>query len=103
MSTCVSSDPSKCIFIDIQIIQSRAGPSSLGFSPDMSVGYPSLHPSQPGLVQAALPVMGNTSDVIRRTLSSQFTPMTGGYKEPNQVFFFFFLFSSHFMYVCVYL
>ncbi|EOY01548.1 Basic helix-loop-helix DNA-binding superfamily protein, putative isoform 5 [Theobroma cacao] len=67
------------------IIQSRAGPSSLGFSPDMSVGYPSLHPSQPGLVQAALPVMGNTSDVIRRTLSSQFTPMTGGYKEPNQL------------------
>ncbi|OMO72213.1 hypothetical protein COLO4_27772 [Corchorus olitorius] len=67
------------------IIQTRAGPSStMGFSPDMPVGYPPLHPSQPGLVQAGLPVMGNTSDVIRRTLSSQFTPMTGGFKEPNQ-------------------
>ncbi|XVF43313.1 hypothetical protein PTKIN_Ptkin02bG0030400 [Pterospermum kingtungense] len=68
------------------IIQSRAGPSStLGFSPDMSRGYPPLHPSQPALVQAALPVMGNNADFIRRTLSSQFTPTTGGFKESNQL------------------
>ncbi|XVF03108.1 hypothetical protein REPUB_Repub04eG0232500 [Reevesia pubescens] len=68
------------------IIQSRAGPSStLGFSPDLSVGYPPLHASHPGLVQGALPVMGNSTDVIRRTLSSHFTPMTGGFKEPNQI------------------
>ena len=87
----------------MQIIQSRAGPSStLGFSPDMSVGYPPLHPSQPGFVQAALPIMGNSVDVIRRTLSSQFTPMTRGFKEPNQVFLFFILCSSNSMYnVCV--
>ncbi|XVE91696.1 hypothetical protein REPUB_Repub01dG0032900 [Reevesia pubescens] len=68
------------------IIQSRAGPSSaLGFPPDMSVGYPPLHPSQPGLVLPALPFMGNNADIIRRTLSSQFTPMTGGFKEPNKL------------------
>ncbi|KAL4278758.1 hypothetical protein GQ457_03G011450 [Hibiscus cannabinus] len=68
------------------IIQSRAGPSStLGFSPDLSVGYPALHPSQPGLFQAALPVTGSNTDVIRRSLSSQFTSMTGGLKESNQL------------------
>ncbi|PPS01496.1 hypothetical protein GOBAR_AA19165 [Gossypium barbadense] len=67
------------------IIQSRAGPSStLGFSPDLSMGYPPLHPSQPGLVQAPLPVIGNSSDVIHKALSSQLTSMTGGLKEPNQ-------------------
>ena len=85
----------------MQIIQSRAGPSStLGFSPDMSVGYPPLHPSQPGLVQAALPIMGTNADVIRRTLSSHFIPMTGGFKDPNQVLIVFIFYSSHFMYVC---
>ncbi|KAA3487914.1 transcription factor bHLH49-like isoform X2 [Gossypium australe] len=67
------------------IIQSRAGPSTLGFSPDLSVGYPPLHPSQPGLGPGGFPVMGNNADIIRRTLSSHFTPMTGGFKEPNQL------------------
>ncbi|XP_039025509.1 transcription factor bHLH49-like isoform X1 [Hibiscus syriacus] len=68
------------------IIQSRAGPSSTpGFSPDLSVGYASWHPSQPGLVQTALHVTGNDADVIRRSLSSQLTSMTGGLKEPNQL------------------
>ncbi|KAK8317491.1 hypothetical protein V6Z11_A13G109400 [Gossypium hirsutum] len=67
------------------IIQSRAGPSTLGFSPDLSVGYPPLHPSQPGLCPGGFPVMGNNADIIRRTLSSHFTPMTGGFKEPNQL------------------
>ncbi|KAA8532833.1 hypothetical protein F0562_033050 [Nyssa sinensis] len=38
------------------IHQSRAGPSStLGFTPDMTIPFPSLHPSQPGLIQAGLP------------------------------------------------
>ncbi|XWS34246.1 hypothetical protein CRYUN_Cryun21dG0023900 [Craigia yunnanensis] len=86
------------------IIQSRAGPSfTLGFSSDLPVGYPLLHPSQPGLAQGAVPVMGNNADVIRRTLSSHFTPMTGGFKEPNQVFlFFFFSFSIvHTLCMCV--
>ncbi|KAG8498792.1 hypothetical protein CXB51_005696 [Gossypium anomalum] len=40
--------------------------------------------SQPGLVQAPLPVIGNSSDVIHRALSSQLTSMTRGLKEPNQ-------------------
>ncbi|KAK8529101.1 hypothetical protein V6N12_059892 [Hibiscus sabdariffa] len=67
------------------IIQSQAGPSSTqGFSPDLSAGYPSLHLSQPGLVQAALPVMGNNADVMRRSLTSHLTSMTGGLKLPNQ-------------------
>ena len=70
------------------------------------MGYPSLYPSQPGLVQDAVPVMGNNADVICRTLGSHFTSMTGGFKEPNQVFLFFFFFifySSDFMYVLGYL
>ncbi|XVE85673.1 hypothetical protein DITRI_Ditri17bG0109700 [Diplodiscus trichospermus] len=77
------------------IIQSRVGPSStLGFSPDLSVGYPSLHPSQPGLVQGTFPVMGNNADIIRRTLSPNFTKMSGGFKEPNQVSLFFIFFTT---------
>ncbi|GMI87542.1 CIB1 Like protein 1 [Hibiscus trionum] len=67
------------------IIQSRAGPSTLGFSPDLSVGCTPLHPSQPGLVPGGLPVMGNSADLMRRTLGPHFTPMTGGFKEPNQL------------------
>ncbi|KAK3222747.1 hypothetical protein Dsin_009772 [Dipteronia sinensis] len=65
------------------ILQSRAGPSSnLGFSPDMPMAYPPIHPSQPGLIQAALPGMGSPSDIIRRSINSQ---LPGGFKEPNQV------------------
>lgn len=83
----------------MQIIQSRAGPSfNLGFPPDLSVGYPSSHLSQPGLIQGSLPIMGNNADVIRRTLSSQFSPMTGGFKDPNQVFLHLLWFT---FYVCV--
>ncbi|KAL5826181.1 hypothetical protein ACOSQ4_017978 [Xanthoceras sorbifolium] len=68
------------------ILQSRAGPSSnLGFSPDMPIAYPSLHSSQPGLIQASLPGMGSPSDILRRSINSQLTPMTGGFKEPSQV------------------
>ncbi|XP_044487945.1 transcription factor bHLH49 isoform X2 [Mangifera indica] len=68
------------------ILQSRAGPSpTLGFSPDMSVAYPPLHPSQPGLMQSALPGMGSSSDILRRTINSQLTPMPGGFKDPTQV------------------
>ncbi|XP_039006716.1 transcription factor bHLH49-like [Hibiscus syriacus] len=65
------------------IIQSRAGPSSLGFPLDLCVGYTPLHPSQPGLVPGGNPVMGN-ADFMCRTLGSHFMPMTG-FKEPNQL------------------
>ncbi|XP_057962695.1 transcription factor bHLH49 isoform X2 [Malania oleifera] len=62
---------------------SRAGPSStLGFSPDAAMAYPQLHPSQPGLIQAGLPNMGTPSDMLRRTINSQLTAMSGGFKEP---------------------
>lgn len=72
-----------------QMLQSRAGPSStLGFSPDLPMPYPSLHPSQQGLMQASLPGMGSPSDILRRTINSQLTPMTGGFKEPTQVPFY---------------
>ncbi|KAJ4710674.1 transcription factor bHLH49 [Melia azedarach] len=68
------------------MLQSRAGPSStLGFSPDLPMPYPSLHPSQQGLMQASLPGMGSPSDILRRTINSQLTPMTGGFKDPTQV------------------
>ncbi|KAE8710147.1 Transcription factor bHLH74 [Hibiscus syriacus] len=71
--------------LEKDIFKSRAGPSALGFSPDLSVCYTLLHPSQPGLVPGGLPVMGNNADFMRRTLGSHFTPMAGGFKEPNQL------------------
>ncbi|KAL7001360.1 hypothetical protein U1Q18_002510 [Sarracenia purpurea var. burkii] len=70
------------------ILQSRAGPSSssLGYSPDMSMPFPPLHQSQPGLIQPGLSSMADCSDAIRRSINSQLTTtLSGGYKEPTQV------------------
>lgn len=88
----------------LQILQSRVGPSStMGFSPETTMPYPQLHPSQPGLIQVGLPGLGNSSDAIRRTINSQLAAMSGGYKEsaPQVSFplllvlrFFFFFFHS---------
>lgn len=70
----------------MQILPSRVATSStLGFSPDMPMAYPPLHPSQRGLIQAGLPGMGSSSDLLQRTIHSQLTPMAGGFKEPTQV------------------
>ncbi|XP_059648697.1 transcription factor bHLH49 [Cornus florida] len=64
------------------ILQSRAAPSSaLGLLPDMSMPFPPLHPSQHGLIQAGLPGVANSSDILRRAINSQMTAMSGGYKE----------------------
>ncbi|KAJ4829036.1 hypothetical protein Tsubulata_031542 [Turnera subulata] len=68
-----------------QILQSRSVPSSLAFAPEMPMAYPPLHPSQPGLVPAAFPGMESHSDILRRTINTQLTNMTGGFKEPAQV------------------
>ncbi|OVA15415.1 Myc-type [Macleaya cordata] len=66
------------------ILQSRVGPSStMGFSPDMSMAHPQVHPSQPGLIQPGIPGMGNPSDALRRTINSQLMAMNAGYKDPN--------------------
>ncbi|KAG2706850.1 hypothetical protein I3843_05G109700 [Carya illinoinensis] len=68
------------------ILPSRVATSStLGFSPDMPMAYPPLHPSQRGLIQAGLPGMGSSSDLLQRTIHSQLTPMAGGFKEPTQL------------------
>ncbi|KAI8022946.1 Transcription factor bHLH49 [Camellia lanceoleosa] len=68
------------------ILQSRAGPScTLGYSPDMTMPFPSLLPSQPGLTQTGLPGMSNSLDALQRSLNSQLAAMSGGYKEPTQV------------------
>lgn len=71
-----------------QIFQLRGStPSTVGFFPDMGMAHPQLHPLQQGLIQAASPSIGNHSDFLRRTISSQLTPMNG-YKEPApQVFY----------------
>lgn len=61
--------------------------STLGFSPDMPMAYPSLHPSQQGLIQAGLPATGSSSDLLQRNISSHLTPMTGRLKEPTRVSF----------------
>lgn len=82
----------KCLFVFpkrilqfMQILQSRVGPSTMGFSPDMPMAYPPLHSSQQGLIRAGLSGLGSSSDLHRRTINSQLTPMTGGFKEPTRV------------------
>lgn len=68
------------------MLSARAGPSSgLALSPEIPMTYPALHPIQtPGL-----PGTGNSSDTLRRAISSQLLNMGGGYKEPAlQVFLF---------------
>ncbi|XP_050372158.1 transcription factor bHLH49 [Argentina anserina] len=72
--------------LEKDMLQSRVGASSsLGFSPDMHIAYPPLHPSQSGLIQAGLPGMGSSTDLLRRAMGSQTAPVVGGFKEPSQV------------------
>ncbi|XP_052186048.1 transcription factor bHLH49 [Diospyros lotus] len=63
------------------MLQSRAGPSTLGYSPDMTIPFPSLHPNQSGLIQPGLANMSSSSDAIRRSINSQLMAMTAGFKE----------------------
>ncbi|RYR56402.1 hypothetical protein Ahy_A05g022113 [Arachis hypogaea] len=69
------------------ILHQRPGPSSaLGFPLEMSMAFPPLHPSQPGLIQPTLPSIANSSDILRRTVHPQLaSPASGSFKEPNQV------------------
>ncbi|CAK8561689.1 unnamed protein product [Lathyrus sativus] len=69
------------------ILQHRPVPSSaLGFLAEMPMAFPPLlHPSQQGLVRSSLPNMANSSDILGRTVEPQFTPLTGEFKEPDQV------------------
>ncbi|OIW16722.1 hypothetical protein TanjilG_14492 [Lupinus angustifolius] len=68
------------------ILHQRPGPSSaLRFPLEMSMAYPQLHPSQPGLIQSTLPSMANTSDIFCRNIHPQMVPSSGGFKEPNQL------------------
>ncbi|KAK6157753.1 hypothetical protein DH2020_012001 [Rehmannia glutinosa] len=62
------------------ILQHRAGmSSSLAFPSDMTMRFPPLHPSQPGLIQAFL--ASNSSETLRRPISLQSTAVSGGFKE----------------------
>lgn len=65
------------------VLQARAGPSSLAFPPDMSMAYPPLHQSQQGMVQAGLHGLGSPSDVLRRSINSPLTTVSGNFKEPS--------------------
>ncbi|TKY69484.1 Transcription factor bHLH49 [Spatholobus suberectus] len=68
------------------ILQQRPGPSSaLGFPLDMSMAFPPLHPSQPGLIHPIIPNMANSSDILQRTIHPQLATLNGGFKEPNQL------------------
>lgn len=68
------------------VLHQRPGPSStLGFPLEMSMNFPPLHPSQPGMIQSVIPNMANPSDILRRTIHTQLTPLNGGFKEPNQM------------------
>lgn len=53
--------------------------SSLSFGP---MAYSSLQPPQQGLVH---PGIGSASDILRRTINSQLTPLPLGFKEPPQL------------------
>jgi hypothetical protein len=46
---------------------------------------PLLHPSQPGLIRPILPNMANSSHLLGHTVQPQSLPLTGEFKEPNQV------------------
>ncbi|KAG8382988.1 hypothetical protein BUALT_Bualt05G0137100 [Buddleja alternifolia] len=66
------------------ILQPRIGlSSSLPFPPDMSMPFSPLHPSQPRLIQAGLPGMGNSSEALRRPNILRSTLVLGGFKEPT--------------------
>ncbi|KAL2510062.1 transcription factor bHLH [Forsythia ovata] len=63
------------------IIQSRIGPSSsLAFPPDMTMPYPPLHQTPPGLIQPGLSGLGNSSNALRRSINS---PFTAAFREPT--------------------
>ncbi|KAG2702579.1 hypothetical protein I3760_06G096500 [Carya illinoinensis] len=59
--------------------------STMGFSPNIPMVYPLLHPSQRGLNQAGLPGMGSSSDLLQRTINSHLTTVIGGFKDPTQL------------------
>ncbi|MCL7052215.1 hypothetical protein MKW94_030085 [Papaver nudicaule] len=67
-----------------EMLQSRGGPSTLGFSPDMSAAHSQLHPSQQGFILAG-GSMGNPSDVLRKNIDSQLSAINVGYKEITQI------------------
>ncbi|XP_061340718.1 transcription factor bHLH49 [Gastrolobium bilobum] len=73
-------------FLAKDILHQRPSPSSaLGFPLEMSMAFPPIHPSQPGLIQSIIPNMANSSDILRRTVHPQLAPLSGGFKEPNQL------------------
>ncbi|KAG2377115.1 hypothetical protein LR48_Vigan06g136500 [Vigna angularis] len=68
------------------ILQHRPGPSSgLGFPLDISMAFPPLHPSQPGLIHPIIPNMANSADILQRNIHQQLAPLNGELKEPNQL------------------
>nr|WCO08275.1 hypothetical protein [Suaeda aralocaspica] len=65
-----------------QMFSGRAGPSSgITFPPDISMPYPTLHPTQPPILPPGISGTGNPSDTLRRVINSQLTNLGGGYKE----------------------
>ncbi|PIA57600.1 hypothetical protein AQUCO_00600371v1 [Aquilegia coerulea] len=70
-----------------EIHQSRGCPSMFPFSPDTNIGHSQLNPSQQRLSQAGFPGTGNTTDALRRQVSSQMMTINGGgYTESTQVY-----------------
>ncbi|XP_027913675.1 transcription factor bHLH49 [Vigna unguiculata] len=68
------------------ILQHRPGPSSgLGFPLDISMAFPPLHSSQPGLIHPIIPNMANSADILQRNIHQQLAPLNGELKEPNQL------------------
>ncbi|KAK7367314.1 hypothetical protein VNO80_09323 [Phaseolus coccineus] len=68
------------------ILQHRPGPSSgLGFPLDISMAFPPIHPSQPGLIHPIIPNMVNSADILQRNIHQQLAPLNSGFKEPNQL------------------
>lgn len=58
--------------------------SSLAYPPDnMTMTYTSLHGWQSGPLQSGFPGDGNCIDAFRRSINSQFSSMSGGYRDPS--------------------
>ncbi|KAK6116399.1 hypothetical protein DH2020_049861 [Rehmannia glutinosa] len=70
-------------FLAKDILQTRAGlSSSLAFPPDITMPFPPLHPPQPGLIQAGLPRLGNSSETLQSPIGLQ-SALCGGFREPT--------------------
>ncbi|KAL4185637.1 hypothetical protein AMTRI_Chr10g231680 [Amborella trichopoda] len=68
------------------ILQARGSTStSVGFTPDMNMAHPHMHPPQQGLVQMGIPGVANPVEMLRRTMNPHLNTMNGYKDSATQV------------------